>query len=243
MEGVGRLAISALHGHGGWMATLRPVVAKAPAWKDLGLPARVAAWPDFTSGMLVVASAAGHGKTTTVASLVDAWTQQHARHVVMFQQPVEVVHHAQKGVVTQVEVALDHMRIVDTLALVKHSQAHAVVLDLKDPGHTVTAALELAMASTLTVVTLDVQSVTDVVRRLLLEHPGHAQQAVRRWLQTHLRGVLVQRWKTPARQELEFEWAVQSPVLDEMLRGEVVKELAAAVRPSELPDVAQAFPS
>ncbi|MEO6774178.1 MAG: ATPase, T2SS/T4P/T4SS family [Kofleriaceae bacterium] len=89
-DGMGRVRVTLSRDHRGPGATLRLLIGEAPAYDRLGLPREVGAWLD-RRGLVIVAGAAGSGKTTTLAALVKALGDRR-RRVIAIEDPIELVH-------------------------------------------------------------------------------------------------------------------------------------------------------
>jgi twitching motility protein PilT len=89
-DGMGRVRVTLSRDHRGPGATLRLLVGEPPAHDRLGVPREVAAWLD-QRGLVLVAGAAGSGKTTTLAALVRALGER-GRRVIAIEDPIELVH-------------------------------------------------------------------------------------------------------------------------------------------------------
>jgi twitching motility protein PilT len=89
-DGMGRVRVTLARDHRGPGAALRLLVAEPPALDRIGLPREVAGWLDHP-GLVLVAGAAGSGKSTTLAALVKALGDQ-SRRVVTIEDPIELVH-------------------------------------------------------------------------------------------------------------------------------------------------------
>jgi twitching motility protein PilT len=89
-DGMGRVRVTLARDHRGPGAALRLLVAEPPALDRIGLPREVAGWLE-RRGLVLVAGAAGSGKSTTLAALVKALGEQ-SRRVVTIEDPIELVH-------------------------------------------------------------------------------------------------------------------------------------------------------
>ena len=88
-DGMGRVRVTLSRDHRGPGATLRLLVGEPPAYDRLGVPREVGAWLD-QRGLVLVAGAAGSGKTTTLAALVKALGER-GRRVIAIEDPIELV--------------------------------------------------------------------------------------------------------------------------------------------------------
>ena len=82
IEGVGRFRINLHRERSLAAATIRALPAKLPSIKELHLPPAVEALAHLRKGLVLIGGAAGSGKSTTMAALVDAINRREARHII-----------------------------------------------------------------------------------------------------------------------------------------------------------------
>ena len=80
---------------------------KVPALSELGLPVEVGNLAGLRRGLVLIGGAAGAGKSTTLAALVNEINLRDARHIVTIEDPVEYEHAHVRSVIDQVEVGTD----------------------------------------------------------------------------------------------------------------------------------------
>lgn len=89
VAGLGRFRINLHKERGHAAAAIRALPAKIPSLPELHLPPSVEALTRLRRGLVLVGGPAGSGKTTTVASLVDAINRTEARHIITIEDPIE----------------------------------------------------------------------------------------------------------------------------------------------------------
>jgi twitching motility protein PilT len=72
--------------------------------ENLGLPAVVASFADYTDGLVLIGGPTGSGKSTTLSALVDRINRTSSRHIVTLEDPIETVHKRERSVITQREL-------------------------------------------------------------------------------------------------------------------------------------------
>ena len=75
--------------------------------KDLGIPEHVYDFVKKTQGLFLITGPTGHGKTTTLAALVDYVNQHYQHHIVTIEDPIEYLHESNKSLIEQREVYRD----------------------------------------------------------------------------------------------------------------------------------------
>src|SRR5262249_15000103 len=100
----GRLRLTVSRTETGLAGAFRLLLDPAPTRATLSLPADLQRVHERAHGIILVASAANQGKTTTAAALLDALAAARAAHVVTIEDPVEYVVAPQKAMLRQREV-------------------------------------------------------------------------------------------------------------------------------------------
>jgi Tfp pilus assembly pilus retraction ATPase PilT len=107
IPGLGRFRINLHRERGRAAATIRALPVKVPALDELRLPVEVGNLAGLRRGLVLIGGAAGAGKSTTLAALVNEINKRDARHIVTIEDPVEYEHEHLRSVIEQVEVGTD----------------------------------------------------------------------------------------------------------------------------------------
>lgn len=174
-------------------AVLRHIKTRIPALDALGLPeALLTSWVSEPSGLVLVTGPTGCGKSTTLASCLEWINQNHARHVVTIEDPVEYQFHDKMALFSQREVHND----TDSFARGLRSslrQAPDVILlgEIRD-AESARIALQAAETGHLVLSTLHSSGVQDTLDRLLHLFPQDDRHSLLNLLSSQLVGVLSQ---------------------------------------------------
>ena len=105
-----------------------------PLLGELRLPVEVGNLANFRRGLVLIGGAAGAGKSTTLAALVNEINQRDARHIVTIEDPVEYEHQHVRSVIEQVEVGTDAPDFPTALrAALRQAPDVLVVGEMRDP--------------------------------------------------------------------------------------------------------------
>lgn len=107
VEKLARFRVNVYHQRGSLAATLRLVNFGLPDPDALLIPPQVMRQADIRSGMVLVTGPAGSGKSTTLACMVDRINQNHERHIITIEDPIEYIHPHKKSLVSQREIPTD----------------------------------------------------------------------------------------------------------------------------------------
>ena len=106
--GGGRLRANISRHQAGLKGTFRLAMPAPPTLEELGLPKDLAKVVGHHQGLVVIAGPSGHGKTTTLAALVDLVNATKPHHILTVEDPIEIVHARKAAVVSQREVGRAH---------------------------------------------------------------------------------------------------------------------------------------
>lgn len=178
---------------GGIGISLRVIPPTIPLFDRLGVPAETRELLAPGPGLLLVAAGPGHGKTTTLAAMVDDLVRRHPIRVVTIEDPVEILLEDHQGVVVQREVGFDVPSMAAGLRANARLDADAVMVgDLPD-REAVGLAVSAAENGSLVLAGITAPSAEAAITRLTGLWDGGARPAIRGRLSAVLRGVLHQR--------------------------------------------------
>ncbi len=191
--GESRLRINVSRTRDGLKGAFRLVMTHPPTLEELGLPAELAKVTTYHQGLVLIAGPNGHGKTTTLAALVDLVNRTKAHHILTIEDPVEILHPRKRAVVSQREVGT-HTRTFATAlkASLREDPDVIVVGELRD-RETVEIALTAAETGHLVMATTSTPSAAKTLGRLIDMFPPADQSQVRASLAAALRFVVAQR--------------------------------------------------
>jgi len=229
VTGAGRLRANIARVRGGWKGSFRLIAMAPPTLEQLGLPKELARITTYHQGLVVIAGPNGHGKTTTLAALVDLINGSKAHHILTIEDPVEIIHPRKRSVVSQREVGSHTKSFAAALKASLREDPDVIVIGELRDRETVEIALTAAETGHLVMATMSTPSAAKTLDRLIDMFPADEQQQVRSSLAAALKFVLAQRLLATADGQ-----GVVAAV--ELLTG--VLPLAALIRDNKLFQVA-----
>jgi twitching motility protein PilT len=177
----------------GLKLSLRLVPAEVPTLASLGLPASIGQATHHHQGLIVVTGPTGHGKTTTLAAIVDIINGETSHHVLTVEDPIEFVHPRKRAIMSQREVGTHTKSFASALkASLREDPDVIVVGELRDT-ETVRMALAASETGHLVISTMNTPSAAKTIDRLIDLFPPGDQAQVRTTLAGGLRLVVSQR--------------------------------------------------
>ncbi len=193
LSGVGRFRVNAYQARGTYGMVFRRVSVGARSLQELGLPDVVGELCLEPRGLVLVTGPTGSGKTTTLASMVDLINTYREVNIVTIEDPIEVLHHDKKAIVSQREVRQDTADFATALRAALRQDPDVILVGEMRDVETVRAALSAAETGHLVLSTLHTTDAAESVNRIVDFFAPYEQQQIRVALAQALRGVVSQR--------------------------------------------------
>lgn len=192
LPGLGRHRCNVFRQRLGWDGVYRLISNKPPTLEGLGLPPVIANLADYAQGMVLVTGAAGCGKTTTIAALVDLINSTRDEHIITVEDPIEYVIPPARSHVMQREIGRHTLDFAAALrAALRQDPDVIVVGELRDL-ETISIAISAAETGHLVLGSLHTGSAARTVARILDVYPVKQRDQVRTMLSESLRAVISQ---------------------------------------------------
>ncbi|MDX9982229.1 MAG: PilT/PilU family type 4a pilus ATPase [Lentisphaeria bacterium] len=171
----------------------RMIPQTIPSAKALRIPPAILRLAKRHQGLILVTGPTGHGKSTTLASLIDAINDERPCHIITIEDPIEFVHTSRRAVIEQREVNADTKSFHNALKYVLRQDPDVILIgEMRDP-ETISAALTAAETGHLVFATLHTNDATQTVDRIIDVFPADRQDQVRTQLAACLEAIVAQR--------------------------------------------------
>jgi twitching motility protein PilT len=189
----GRFRVNVYYTRGALAAALRLIPTQIPSLQDLHLPGVVAQFSDLHQGFVLVTGPTGHGKSSTLAALIELINQSRAEHILTIEDPIEFLYTSKQSVISQRELHADtHSWQVALRSALREDPNVVLVGEMRD-YETIAAALTVAETGHLVFATLHTNSAAQTIDRIIDVFPEHQQAQVRMQLSNTLEVVMAQR--------------------------------------------------
>lgn len=173
-------------------AVFRTIPTKILSMDQLGVPAGVRKLAELQSGIVLVTGPTGSGKSTTLASMIDAINTTQAKHILTIEDPVEFVHQPKKCMVTHKEVGMHVTSFLEAIRSAGRENADVILVgELRGP-ETMRLALQLASFGILIFATVHTNSAAATIDRFVNVFPADQQPQIRGLLADSLAGIVAQ---------------------------------------------------
>jgi twitching motility protein PilT len=192
-EAHGRFRVNVCQQRTGLKGSFRAIAREIPTLESLGLPAHLAQVTRHAQGLILVTGPAGHGKTSTVAALVDLLNRETKHHVLTVEDPVEHVHPRRQALLSQREVGTHTRSFASALeASLREDPDVLVVGELRD-AELARLALAACERGCLLIGTMNTPGAAKTLERIIDLFPAGEQAQVRLTLASSLRLIVNQR--------------------------------------------------
>lgn len=193
LRGKGRFRVNAYHQKGTLAAALRLIPLTISAIDELGLPKICHTFATLRQGFVLITGPTGHGKSTTLAAILNEINQNQAAHIVTIEDPIEFVLPQAKSIVSQREVHGDTHSWEIALRSVLREDPNVVLIGEMRDFETIAAALTIAETGHLVFATLHTNSASQTIDRIVDVFPENSKGQVRMQLSSTLEAVFSQR--------------------------------------------------
>lgn len=186
----GRLRANAYFQQNSVACAFRLIPSRIKAIDDLGLPAICHEFVKLRQGLVLVTGPTGHGKSTTIAAMINTINQSKAAHIVTIEDPIEYVYPKGLSLISQREMHTDSLSWNVALRSVLREDPDVVAIGEMRDYETIAAALTIAETGHLVFATLHTNSAAQTVDRIVDVFPQNQQQQVRLQLSSVIEGVV-----------------------------------------------------
>jgi twitching motility protein PilT len=160
---------------------------------ELNMPEILYDFTKYTQGFVLVVGPVGHGKSTTLAALIQEINHTQEKHIVTIEDPIEYVYEQDKSIINQREVYQDSKSFQSALKSVLREDANVVLVGELRDLESIGIAMTAAETGHLIFATLHTNDSSQTIDRIIDVFPAHQQNQVRSQLANVLLGVVSQR--------------------------------------------------
>ena len=232
ISALGRFRVNVFRQRGSLSAVIRVIKFGIPDPEKLGISDNVLSLADNMTGLVLVTGAAGSGKSTTLACMIDRINNTRESHIITMEDPIEYLHHHNKSIVSQREVFIDTPGYLDSLRSALRESPDVILLGEMRDYETISAAVTAAETGVLLFSTLHTSSAANTINRIVDVFPANQQVQIRGQLAQLLRGVVCQQLVMSADGELipVFEVMKTNPAIQNMIREGKLHQLDSAMQ-------------
>jgi twitching motility protein PilU len=227
---LGRFRINVYQQRGDVAMVVRYLKAKIPSFEQLSLPPILGGLIMLKRGLILIVGAAGSGKSTTMASMINYRNESCTGHILCVEDPLEFVHSHQQSVVDQREVGVDTLSYAEALKNAMRESPDVIAIGEIRDRETMQHAIAYADTGHLCVSTLHANNANQAIERIINFFPEDARRGLLMDLSLNLRAVVSQRL-------IPGTSAAAVPAVEVMLVSPLISDLIQNGRVDEIKDV------
>ncbi len=233
-EGRARFRVNIFTQLGDLSVAMRLVPAKIKTIDELNLPQTIHQFTVPSQGFVLVTGPSSHGKSTTLAAIVDEINHNRADHIITIEDPIEYIFHDDRAVIDQREVYQDTLSFARALRATFRQDPDVIMVgEMRDP-ETMAIAITAAETGHLVFATLHTNSASQTIHRIVDSFPSEQQDQVRAQLSGSLLGIISQRLVPRLKGGLipACEIMLSSPAVANLIRENKIHELPLVIETS-----------
>lgn len=192
IQGLSRFRVSAYKQRGALSAVIRIITFDLPDFKTLGIPEYIIHLGDAGKGMVLVTGPAGSGKSTTLACIINQINQNHKKHIITLEDPLEYLHRHGSSIVSQREINVDTESYVTALRAALRQSPDVILLGEMRDYETINVAMTAAETGHLLLSTLHTIGAANTIDRIIDVFPASQQRQIAVQLSMTLSAVVSQ---------------------------------------------------
>jgi twitching motility protein PilU len=192
-QGIGRFRINVYSQKNDTAMVVRYIKSKIPSFDDLGLPLLLEQLVMLKRGLVLIVGAAGSGKSTTLASMLDYRNTHVTGHILTIEDPIEFLHEHKKSIVDQREVGIDTRSFSEALRNAMREAPDVIVIGEIRDRETMQHAIAYAETGHLCLSTLHANNSNQALERVINFFPEDAHKQLFMDLSLNLKSVVSQR--------------------------------------------------
>jgi len=188
-----RFRVNAFFQKGYPSIALRHIPIDIPTFEQLHLPPNLENLCNLKQGLFLVVGPAGHGKSTTIASMIEKINQNRSEHIITVEDPIEYIFVNKKSLIEQREMYLDTHSWEVALKSVLREDPNVVFIGEMRDTETIRAALQIAETGHLVFTTLHTNSASQTIDRIVSSFSAEKQNEIKTQLSQVIEVVISER--------------------------------------------------
>ena len=150
----------------GMAIAIRLLPDKIPSLDVLGLPESIKLLTDIKSGLIIVSGPTGSGKSTTIASIIDAINQKYNYHIITIEDPIEYTFEDKKSIISQVPLGNNITSFSKSVKSAMRENPNVIMIGELRTLEDIKVALFAAESGHLVITTLHADNIIDALDRV-----------------------------------------------------------------------------
>ncbi|MCD6148099.1 type IV pilus twitching motility protein PilT [bacterium] len=213
---------------------LRLVPSRIKTIEELNLPPVLHRFTEARQGFVLVTGPSSHGKSTTLAALIEEINRTRAEHIITIEDPIEYLFKEKKAIIEQREVYQDTDSFANALRATFRQDPDIIMVGEMRDLETMETAITAAETGHLVFATLHTNSAAQTIHRIVDTFPSSRQAQIRAQLSGSLLGVISQRLIPGVEGKLvpACEIMINTPAVANLIRENKIHEIPLVIETS-----------
>jgi twitching motility protein PilT len=146
----------------------------------------------YHNGLILITGPMGSGKTTTLASIINILNEKRNDHIVMVENPIEIIQSSANCNITQREVFMHTKSYANAVKAALREDPDIIVIGELSDLETIEIAITASETGHLVIGTLQTSDAPNTISRLINIFPPFQQPQIRAMIAGSLRGIICQ---------------------------------------------------
>ncbi len=173
--------------------TLRRIPDTIKNLIELGIPTSIKKALRAKQWIFLITGPTGCGKSTTMASMLDAINEFRAEHILTIEDPIEYIFKNKKSIISQREVGRDTHSFSAAIRAAMREDANIIMIGEIRDTETMEVALSLAETGHFVISTLHTSGSVETLNRIIQFFSTNVKKQIRARIASSLIGILSQR--------------------------------------------------
>ena len=178
---------------GNFAVTCRYVPFEIKTVEELNLPKIIKFFGQLSQGFVLIVGPNGHGKSTTMAALINMINKERVEKIVTIEDPIEYQFISDKSIIDQREVYKDTNSFANALRAAFRENVNVVMVGELRDYETMSAAVSAAETGHLVFASLHTNNAAQTVERIIDSFPPAQQPQIISQLANTISGIISQR--------------------------------------------------
>lgn len=189
----GRFRVNVFFQRGYISVALRLIPEKIRTLHELNLPSTLYRFCNYSQGFVLITGPSSHGKSTTLAALINEINNTKIKHIITIEDPIEYLFDQNKCIISQRELHKDTLSFEKALKATFREDPDVIMVGEMRDKETIETAITAAETGHLVFATLHTNSAAQTLYRILDSFSGEQQNQVKSQLSRSLIGIVSQR--------------------------------------------------
>ncbi|MCL5043521.1 MAG: PilT/PilU family type 4a pilus ATPase [Gammaproteobacteria bacterium] len=228
---VGRFRTNIYFQRGEVAMVIRHINNKIPRIAELGLPRSLEKLVMLDRGLILVVGAAGSGKSTTLASMLDYRNNNRGGHIVCIEDPIEFLHDHKRSIIDQREVGLDTHSFREALRNVLRESPDVIMIGEIRDRESMQHALHYSETGHLVLATLHATNTVQAVERMVNLFPEETRHQTLSDISMNLAAIIGQRLVpgVDKKRVAAVELMLRTPYIVDLIARDELHEIRTAM--------------